>query len=429
MKQSARRIYNRLIVDSPKFNTAADHLQNIFLAFAALAAFAVVSLVGAFAAGALAEWLTQSGYCPDTLLGIVQFIAEWPWVLAIAIGALSAPFVLKGLSQALFERSGELLIWRQKLLGGEARQNELLDIVEAWLTTQPDKVRNVHEFLFDKSPEALMPKALQSAIEQQLGAAAAPVVVVRHFAERKYWPLYASGWFYTPDKHIEVRDPQYFRNARGYRNAIRVSLLFDALGAELRDEISGGHRWRRNYITKFKRQHTALFDANDIPLRFRTAAPHYRWPYAARKASTNETAIFRVVMCLENPTYSAFHVISVDEVIACIPDAIARLFPEDFGGPDEASRSRREKRTAETLKLLQDNSVAMYGKRSRSSLQQTSEGGLEKQPVLRNFNEGRTNENGDPLAPDWGLKWDTNFIDWSDLDKDTGGEILAASPF
>ena len=423
LKRIARRIYNRLIIESPRFNRDADQVQNIVLGLGGLVVIGALSAgLGPLAARA-AEFLRDSGRCPAMLLEAADYIAANPWVPAIVIALTLIVFFMGGISAAFFERSGDSLIWLRKFFGSRRSKNELLEIVETWLRRQPEKVCDAHDLLFKKPPEALLPNKLTEHLVSHAGEnVGPPAMIIRHFAEKKYWWLYVSSWFSTPADDTYGADPKYFRNARGFRNAIRINLVFDVLGAELRDDIPAGNNWRRNYITGNENQYTSLFDPYDIHLRFRSSAAHYRWPDASRPSSEREMATFRVVMALENPMRAPIFLISTSDIVNAFPDAVAQLYA-DSAGDDDTSNAQRQTRVAEAIDILQRRDVPMYGKRDRTSLRTTAEGGTVPEPVLKNLNRWREDEIGESVEPDWAIRWDPNIIDWSTI-VDPGGEIF-----
>lgn len=426
MKKVVRRVYNRLIVESSRFSATTDQVQNMVLALGGIAIIAAATFGVQFAAKRLAAWALTFEATPEPAMSALHFVEDNAILPALAAALILVLFFMRGISTLFFEKSGDYLVWKRKFFGSLKRKKQLLEIIDAWLTQQPDKVRLVHDYIFRRRPEKSLPRGVRKALLRHAdGAAGPPALIIRHYAEKKYWPLYIARWFRPPNDFVVTDDTNYFRSARGYRNAIRIALLFDVLGAELRDELLGGSRWRRNYLTDFDRQHTSLFDPDDIQLRFRSATPHYRWPYSARPSSQREMANFRVIMCLENPVSSPFYIISAQEIVDAFPRAACRLFPEDCAGDDEASLANREAKASEAIEMLLKKDVPMYGKRSPSTLRATSDAGVEPEPVLKNLNEGQYDENGAPLARDYALKWDPNYINWSEI-VDPGGEIPRA---
>lgn len=423
MKRITRRVYNRLIIESPRFNRDADQVQNIVLGVGGLIVISALSAATGPLAVRAATILRDSGWCPEPVMGVVDYIAANPWIAAVAIALALIAFFMRGISAVFFERSGDSLIWVRKFFGARPTKNQLLEIVETWLRRQPEKVCDAHELLFKKPPEQLLPKKLARHLLSHSGEnVGPPAMVIRHFAEKKYWWLYMTSWFSTPEDSTYGSDPKYFRNARGLRNAIRINLVFDVLGAELRDDIPAGNNWRRNYVTGNQNQYTSLFDPYDIHLRFRSSAAHYRWPDGSRPSSEREMATFRVVMAIENPMRSPIFLISAKDIIDAFPDAVSQLYA-DSAIEDDLPNAQREARVAEAIDILQRRDVPMYGKRDRASLRTTAEGGTVPEPVLRNLNQLREDADGDAAPPDWAIRWDPNIIEWSTI-VDPGGEIF-----
>jgi len=425
LKAKCRRIYNRLVVEDAEFQASADELQNaaLMIGFLVVVLGSIYVLFNIAAPGALRA-LVDFGGLPESARGWASSIHKASPVASLALTILIFFISYRRLSRWAFELSATWFIGAAKMTLNRKKMLRMLDIVENWMQTQPAKVCDAHNFLFKKSAGDLLPANLAAALQDLREPGAADALIVRGFAEKRYWPVYLASLYkpFAPDPLRKNRS--YWREARGLRNAIRVNLAFDVLGAELRDEIQGGERWRRDYRTDFPRQHTSLIDTEDLQLRLKSGAPYYRWPTPGQHSSEKETALFRMIMCLENPMQAPLDIISVDEILARFEPAVAALYPELKGDAPERE-AERHARVSNALEILQKSDIYMYGKRSRQSLRPSADAGLDAQPVLRNVNAGRTDENGDALAPFWQLRWDPNVIDWSST-VDPDGALFRA---
>ncbi|MEM6414966.1 MAG: hypothetical protein AAF720_09970 [Pseudomonadota bacterium] len=430
-KRIAKRVFVRLILADQNFNQKADSLRTAIYPVVVLASIVFGYIISSIGFPALLGLLTQIEGCPPQIITLLDFIAAKPLVFGTLPAAV---FIISGLLYfGSLQRSGRLVLLLIKISGSGKNKKKLLDIVEGWLRQSPEQVRNAHILAYKKEPIDLFPDKVREVLKQrQKTPGDQGTIIIRNFAERKYQLLYILKWFQPPNDEkfrkaiFEDQYTGYYRNARGYRNAIRVSLLFDALGAELRDETLAGNKWRRNYVTNFERQQTTLIDHEDLPPRFKTGAAHYRWPDPSRDSSINETALFRVIMGLENPMLAPVYTISAKDVVAAFPEAVVRLHPNEFSSDSDESRQMCQQRADEAIELLKQEPIGLYEQRGQSTLQPTSEGGVEQSPLLRDLNDGSLDEEGTPLPPDWALKWDPNRINWSDLDSSGRTKELAA---
>lgn len=415
MTRIAKRIYNRLVVEDAEINSQTDVIQNTI---GAVVQFMFVGGIGAvtyyFLPPLLEYGAAAAGFSAEAA-PVIAIVRQYSLYAGVLIAFLIFILAQKAISRISFEFSGILSASAAKAFNNRSHKKllKMLDVVEQWMRTQPRKVCDAHEFLYSKPASELLPQKLTKALEKTKSASGNDALVIRGFAEKRYWPLYLSS-IHNKETTIDVsrRQRNYWLEARGLRNAIRMNLAFDILGAELRDEIPGGEKWRREYYTAHPRQHTALVDTRDLHLRFKTGAPYYRWPRPGQDSSEKETALYRAIMALENPMRAPIDLISAHDVIERLDEAVGVLFPELKGDAEPRKEGRRNK-VDEALTLLQRNDIHMYGKRSPQTMRPSADAGIDSEPILRNLNQGKTDQNGDDMAPRWQLRWDPNVIDWS----------------
>ncbi|MEM9232645.1 MAG: hypothetical protein AAGA69_00220 [Pseudomonadota bacterium] len=304
-----------------------------------------------------------------------------------------------------------IYMFRFKWAQGD-RAAEVLDAAESLIRTRPDKiVEALREEAEDRDQMPLPPKFMEQ-IHGFPGPGKPAAIIIRKFMERRLKSQYVTDGFEGTRADERNYRKRYFIRARAIRNAIRTQLLFNELGAELRAEIPAGADRQRFYWSEPHAQETTLFDSRDFNQRFRTAAPHYRWPVATAKDSVGETAIFRIVAAIENPMCQAIFAVSVKEVIGEFP-AVIRSFIEHEEGEIDPEDDRILALRDLYLELLQSIDVQMFGKWDRRTLRPSSDVHIIPQPVLKNAAPAGQ-------EPDWLLRWDPNRIDWSLFDDSDG---------
>ncbi|MEM9839298.1 MAG: hypothetical protein AAF830_09095 [Pseudomonadota bacterium] len=404
LDRKAEAIYARLVARSSKFEhliNARENLTiNLLSAVRLGAGFAVGAGVGFVYGDALAE-----------LFGVAFLGSEFG---PLAFGALGAVIVsvvvslLFGLlpRPPLFQQMAELFVFNTKWTNPR-RRKEMVRAVLNWLQRQPEMTFEATKYLYGTDRSfALLPKKVRAGLTD-LMEGTTRAVVLRNAFERKLKSEYLANGL-ASNRDLDAYRERYFLQSRGARNGIRASLLMDALTCELRDEIKTGPNWRRQRYTDEGVQMTTIRDNADVTLRYRTGAPHYRWPNPNDEKSDGETAPYLLYTAIENPSAIGLFVITVDQIIARMPEAVAwQLEDEDL------SEEELEAELDSVLCLLEENEIEMYGKWDEKTLRQRSEVALVPQPVLKNLS-------GDPDNPDWGLRWDPNRIDWSQFQANDG---------
>ena len=415
----SERIFDRLVSIDDNFvnliNTAENAVTGVFMIGGLIGLFALIwNGVGWLAlqdlpefAAALLDTESNRLLVSGALTLPVFFIAVWR--------------PLQMLSDSILEFCGRWIITIRKFGNGRAKKTAVLDAVSNWMRTRPEQSYRVYEQLYKQSPRELFPLALRQKLEDLSAAKSEPYLLVKRFAEIKPWTEYARHWFLSPrDEEKRI----YFLRSRALRNAIKVGLAYHIMGTELRDEVPAGDRWVREYKTDRNRQITALFDEIDLHHRFRSSAPHYRWPDQSRKKSVGETATIRAICCIENPTNIPLYILPVKTIMREFTGVI-RDFYEDAQGDDEASIAIRQERYEAVISKLAEINVKMFGKYNRKTLLTTSETGIEPQPILRDLSLSRSGSteiedvlHDEAHVHDWALRWDPNFIDWSEIQDD-----------
>ncbi|RFB05574.1 hypothetical protein [Parvularcula marina] len=289
---------------------------------------------------------------------------------------------------------------------------EVLDAAESLIRTRPDKIVEALREEIEDTKSLSIPKQVMEVIDGFPGPGAPSAIIIRKFMERRLKSQYLADRFEGMRSDERDYAKRYFLRARAVRNAIRSQLLLNELGAELRAEIPAGPDWQRFYWSQPNAQETTLFDSKDFHQRFRTAAPHYRWPVATAKDSVGETAVFRLVAAIENPMRQAIYAINVREIIDAFPEVIRSFIEHEEGEIDEDD-ARVPALTELYLELLQSIDVQMFGKWDRRTLRPSSDVHIIPQPVLKNAAPAGQ-------EPDWLLRWDPNRIDWSLFDDSDG---------
>ncbi len=407
LKRDCKQVMTRLVSQSPEMQSTLNRGEN-----------RAVRVIGAVPA-ILMGGLTMLGlwFARDLFEGLgILSDDTWRYGLGAAVGLAFLVFnPLAGwLDHNLMQAWSGYFIFRQKWQQGDEAAR-ILDAAENQLRYRPEQVAPALSYVRSIEPKAKgLPSSLCDAVEGFPSAEGPPALIFRKFIERKYKTQYLSQGLETVrnDEQTGAYQKRYFLRARGVRNAIRIQFLMDELGAVLRAEIPTNPDWQRSYFSDPRSQETTLFDSHDLHQRFRTVAPHYRWPVATSRDAVGETALFRIITAVENPMRQPVYLITVKEVIALFPTVI-REFLEDDEETVEADDPRIEALQEQYLQLLQTIDVTMFGKWDRRTLRPRAEVNIVPQTILRNAAPAGE-------APDWQIRWDPNRINWSQFDESDG---------
>ncbi|NNU17621.1 hypothetical protein HK107_14915 [Parvularcula sp. ZS-1/3] len=409
LHRTVEAVYARLIAKSGRFQPIINGYENGAVSIFTLGLIAI-GLAGGAAAGYFrGEQLAE-------LTGLQFLTGPLGPVSLGAIGAVLVYFFFDRLGRLLskfplFQQMAEIYVFNTKWLKPKTRM-QMTNAALTWLQRQPEMVFEATGYLYgSEDGYDVLPKKLQAAADE-MREGDAPVVCMREVFERKLKSEYLFKGLQSSRDPAAYQD-RYFIQSRAARNGIRASLLFNALGCELRDEIPTGDQWRRAKHTDHQAQLTTIRDNHDVTLRFRTGAPHYRWPDERQEKSQGETAPFLLYTAIENPVHISLFVTTVAQIIEKLPEAIRWQFDEEELSDDDV-----EAEVTAVLKLLSETDIEMFGKWDEKTLRQRSEVALIPQPVLKNLS-------GDPANPDWGLRWDPNRLDWSQF-LGTDGAIRRA---
>lgn len=409
LHRAAEAIYARLIAKSARFQPAINGYEN-----QAVSVFTLGLIAIGFVLSSGAVYLFGDRLAERTGLAFLE--GPLGPVAAGGVGAVIVYLAFDRLGRALsrfplFQQVAEVYVFNTKWLRPRTRV-AMSRAVLTWLQRQPEMVFEATGFLYGtENGFDVLPRKVQGAVAE-LKAGRCHAVLLGELFERKLKAEYLASRLMSP-RELSAYDHRYFIQSRGARNGIRASLLFNALDCELRDEIPTGDHWRRSRYTDEKAQVTTIRDNNDVTLRFRTGAPHYRWPDPRQEKSQGETAPFLLYLAVENPIRIPLYVITVRDVIARLPEVIRWQFEDE-----ELSDVEVEAEVREVIRLLCETDIEMFGKWDEKTLRQRSEVALIPQPVLRNLS-------GDEDNPDWALRWDPNRIDWSQF-LGTDGAIRRA---
>ncbi|MCI5043335.1 MAG: hypothetical protein MRY72_01455 [Aquisalinus sp.] len=415
----SQRIFDRLVSIDDNFVNLINSAENAVTGFVMITG--LVSLFGAiwYGFGQLLDTSFMAAlperYTTETAHLMISGVITLPIFFFLVWRPLQA------MSDNILEWVGRWIITTRKLGRNKPKKTAVLDAVSNWMRTRPEQATRIYEQLYKQDPKDLFPSELREKLETLTAAKDKPYLVVERFTEIKPWTEYAKYWFFSPrDEERKI----YFLRSRALRNAIKVALAYHIMNTELRDEVPAGDRWVREYKTERNRQITALFDEVDLHNRFRTSAPHYRWPDSGRKKSVGETATIRAISCIENPSGLPLFVLPVKSIMNEFPGVI-RDFYEDAQGDDEISLETRQDRYDAIISKLADINVKMFGKYSRKTLLTTSETGIEPQPILRDLALSRASSadiedvlHDEEHIHDWALRWDPNFIAWPEIQDD-----------
>ncbi|WP_306249715.1 hypothetical protein [Parvularcula sp. IMCC14364] len=415
----SQRIFDRLVSIDDNFVNLINSAENAVTGFVMITG--LVSLFGGiwYGIGQILGMPFMSGV-PE------RFTTESAHLMISGVVTLPVFFFiiwrpLQAMSDNILEWVGRWIITTRKFGQNRQKKTAVLDAVSNWMRTRPEQATRIYEQLYKQNPKDLFPPELREKLETLTAANDKPYLLIERFTEIKPWTEYAKYWFFSPRN--EERKI-YFLRSRALRNAIKIALAYHIMNTELRDEVPAGDRWVREYKTERNRQITALFDEIDLHNRFRTSAPHYRWPDNGRKKSVGETATLRAISCIENPSGLPLFVLPVKDVMNEFQGVI-RDFYEDAQGEDEASLEIRQDRYEAIISKLADINVKMFGKYSRKTLLTTSETGIEPQPILRDLALSRASNadiedvlHDEEHVHDWALRWDPNFIAWPEIQDD-----------
>ncbi len=411
----SQRIFDRLVSIDDNFVNLINTAENAVTGVMMIAGLIAIFALNVFLVGLSVNWLPFMAGQSET----TRLIVSGVFTLPIFFFVVWRP--LQMLSDTILEYVGRWIIATRKFGGSAPKKTAVLDAVSNWMRTRPEQAARIYEQLYKKSPLELFPASFRQRLEGLTNGKGEPYLLVERFAERKPWTEYSKHWYNSPrDEERKI----YFLRSRALRNAIKIALAYRIMNTELRDEVPAGDRWVREYKTERNRQITALFDEIDLHRRFRTSAPHYRWPDQSRAKSVGETATIRAITCIENPSNIPLFVLPVKAIMNEFSGVI-RDFYEDAQGEDEGSLEIRQERYQAVVAKVADINVKMFGKYSRKTLLTTSETGIEPQPILRDLSLGKTGiaDIEDVLSDeahehDWALRWDPNFIDWTEIQDD-----------
>ena len=430
LKRYSKALFRRLVMDreTEKINSIQDAILFVLIAATSVAIFALgFYLSTAFIVPRIARVAPLD---PASVTLVHHFLIAGVFCGLYVLAALLLFF--RWLSDTSYNLVGFLLIMFRRMRPGSASAEKNIADVKYWLRSDPRRVpQEVRDFL-GKSCADLLPKQVTEGLE----ALASPTdpttaLLCRGLFEKKYRWLYMLSGYRTP-RPGETGGGEYasyFILSRALRNAIKMSICFDVLEVDLRDEAANGSRWWWDYYSKMHDQHVPMWDRHNLPLRFRSARPHLRWPDSADPDSDGEIPLMGAFSCLENPMNFRIHVLSIRDVISELPSATTKVF-EDCLDDSEEGRQRRRKRAAYCLCLLANRSVHVVGHYDSSTMQPQMGRDSTDKPLLHRLDGGTARPDDhdveDVLNADWGARWDPNRIVWSQLKPASDGELLAA---
>lgn len=409
LHRTAEAIYARLIGKSARFQPIINGYEN-----GAVSLFTLGLLAIGFGGGAAGGYFYGDMLAERTGLRLLSGVLG-PVILG-GIGAVFVYLVFDRLGRALsrfplFQQMAEVYVFNTKWLKPRTRLMMVAAVLN-WLQRQPEMTFEATNYLYGTENGLDVVPARVRSVLQEMREDGVPIVCLRELFERKLKSEYLlRGLMSSRDPEAYVK--RYFLRSRSARNGIRASLLMNAMGCELRDEIPTGENWRRPRYTDPDGQITTIRDNNDVTLRYRTGAPHYRWPDDRQEKSQGETARYLLYTAIENPVRIPIYVITVDAIIAKLPEVIRWQFEDE-----DLTERDIEAEVDAVIRLLSETDIDMFGKWDERTLRQRSEVALIPQPILRNLS-------GDPDNPDWGLRWDPNRINWSQF-LGTDGAIRRA---
>ncbi|MDZ7629009.1 MAG: hypothetical protein U5J99_11480 [Parvularculaceae bacterium] len=438
LKAHSNAIFRRLVMDKDRENFSG--FQGLFF----LAAVAIPALVIGSAIWLLAGPTGVSAWLASIAGASAPVTATEITIGLIAIGLVAAAALLgkrlRFLNELAFDGAGWLLVRLRRLNHRSAAAWRNINHVVYWLRHDPGRVAAEVAEYRGKRCEQLLPSNVAGALKK-LSDETDPTsfVLVRGLFERKYGFKYAQWDWRTP--RPDPQDPekvgriagrknsrQYYIEARAVRNAIKMSICFDTLNVELRDEAAGGGKWMWDYYSKHDYQQVPLWDEHDLPLRFRTASPHLKWPDRERADSDGELPLFRAFSGLENPQKLPLLLLELKSVIAEMPHSAAEIGLESGAGALSEPEQRRA--AARALSALAKYKVKLISRRDYKTMQPILGRDATDAPLLmrldggsREFSEDRVD---DLLGADWGARWDPARIEWSSIDAAGDTDLLRA---
>jgi hypothetical protein len=438
LKSHAKAIFRRLIMDRDREKISP---------FQALILLGAVALAATFIGGTVWLLLEPTGIS-ERIARLLQSLAPLE-AFQVTEGAVALSLVaaagflatrLREANEGAFDAAGWLLVLSRRINFDSPAARRNVDHVKYWLRHDPERVSaEVADYRGERCEDLLPPKVRH--LLKNLSDETDPTmfVLVRGLFERKYAFKYAQWGWRTPRPDPE--DPEkvgliarrknsehYFIEARAVRNAIKMSICFDALNVELRDEAAGGGKWWWDYYSKHDYQQVPLWDEHDLPLRFRTASPHLKWPDRERADSDGEIPLFRAFSGLENPQKLPLLLLELKSVIAEMPHSVAEIGHEHGSGglPEQERRLV----AARALSALSKYKVKVISRRDFKTMQPILGRDATDAPLLmrldggsREFSPDRVDE---LLSADWGARWDPARIDWSSIDAAGDTELLRA---
>ncbi|ADM09109.1 ATP synthase subunit D [Parvularcula bermudensis HTCC2503] len=406
LKSLTRAVMIRLLPQSPEFQGTLNRGENRMIR--------VLALLPGLLAAILCYVLVDLGgdrLAESTGLGV---IADDRAPLVSAAVALLLLSIFNPLAQWLDEHLMELwstfFLFRHKWPQGKVAAS-LLAATENIIRTRPDKVILATGQVAERGADPILPQAVRRALEDFPGPNGPRLIILRQFMERRLKGDYVRDGLRSPVWDETLYENKYFLRARSVRNAIRTQILFNELGAVLRAEIPSQETWQRFYHSDPTAQETTLFDSHDLHQRFRTAAPHYRWPVSTATDPVGETATFRIVAAIENPMRQPIYAITVAGIIDRFPEVVRDFFAEEQDAiPSEAQVAERVEAYLQALRTVD---VQMFGKYDPITLRPRSSIFVTPQPVLRNLA-------GDGAPADWALRYDPNRVVWEGFDESDG---------
>ncbi len=405
MRKLGHRAFDVLLL--PLYVTANNTIENVFNAAVAL----LLALVG----GALAY--LSHGMMPPALIAQLGPLAASKEAAALAMGVLvfipGFLFVAGFFGGRSLRAIGRLSIYAARRAPGrhyQQRREEMIAAIGNWLKSNAELAASELKRQYGRDLDALLPSALTARLDRfKRTKGSFDYVVFRGLMERKYKSVYVGEGFHARRLRADDEtDPRsYYVRARDLRDALKINLIFRYLGADLRDETPDGDRWRREYVTAPERQHLTLWDDSDLPTRFRTFAPHLRWPDDAglaldsRPNSAGETATYVAIAGIENPLQIPLYLLTLDDIERAMPHA-ARL----IDGQVAAGHRTAAETVERAIGALCEKPVPLFAKKDKHTLQALGGVDATERTIMR---RGK----GDVLE----IRWDPNRIVWDSLES------------
>jgi len=306
-----------------------------------------------------------------------------------------------------------------------------IQTIEDQFEASPDSITDPMEERYGARAEGMLPRKLLKAVEAWSDPAkpSPPVVVARDFCEIDPLPVY---WANVRKRHRRGLDgtprrtevnANYRRKMRRLRNAVKFAAVYNAIGAYIRDERPNEPNWFRDLYTQPRNQHLGFWDKHDLPPRFRTASPHMFWPDGGASNPNERGPVIRGFECVENPGRLPMHVLTVDDLIACMPEA-ADILPEIS---DDADDDERRAAAGSVLQRLGTVTLPTFSKRRTKDLTQEMVQNDRKESILRRRDGRPASEAADPadlLDMQWIMRFDPNRLVLSQLNPNDADRIL-----